>query len=142
MRSTAIALRLAEREYDHTEPAKQLTAALPGLPPDARRLMFEAEDAFLQTHHPLTAPFKRCARLAFHGAAMHLGAIDADWVLASLADRDRNADARAMMLEAAIRIRDVNVEWTDHLSALKLHVADLPELLERLDQLAQPQKKN
>ena len=45
-----------------------------------------------------------------------------------------------MMLESAIRIRDGNVEWTDHLSALKPHVADLPELLERLDQLAQPQK--
>lgn len=45
-----------------------------------------------------------------------------------------------MMLEAVIRIRDDNVEWTDHLAALKPHVADLPELLERLDQLTQSQK--
>lgn len=140
MRSTAIALRLAEREYDHTEHAKQLAAALSGLPPDARRLMFEAEDAFLQAHHPQTDPFKRYARLAFHGAAMHLGAIDAGWVLASLADRGRSADDRAMMLEAAIRIREDNVEWSDHLATLKPHVADLPDLLEHLDQLSQPRK--
>ncbi|MBJ6718832.1 ATP-binding protein [Bacillus sp. PR5] len=140
MRSTAIALRLTEREYAHTEPAEQLTAALSGLPPGARRLMLEAEDAFLQAHHPLTDPFQRYARLALQGAAMHLGAIDADWVLASLADRRRHADARAMMLEAAIRIRDDSVRWTDHLAALEPRVADLPELVERLDQLAQPQK--
>ena len=140
MRSTAIALRLAEREYDHTEPAKQLSAALSTLPPDARRLMFEAEDAFLQAHHAQTDPFKRYARLVSHGAAMHLGAIDAGWALASLADRGRSADDRAMMLEAAIRIRDDNVEWTEHLASLKPHVADLPDMLERLDQLAQPQK--
>lgn len=140
MRSTAIALRLAEREYDHTEPAKQLAAALSDLPADARRLMFEAEDTFLQAYQPQTAPFKRYARLAFHRAAMHLGAVDAGWVLASLADRGRSADDRAMMLEAAIRIRDDNVEWTEHLTLLKSHVVDLPDLVERLDQLAQPRK--
>ncbi|WP_202385480.1 NACHT domain-containing protein [Altericroceibacterium endophyticum] len=140
MRSTAIALRLAEREYDHTEPAKQLEAALPSLPPDARRLMFEAEDTFLQAYQPQTDPFKRYARLAFHRAALHLGAVDAGWVLASLADRGRSADDRAMMLEAAIRIREDNVEWTDHLASLKPRVDDLPDLVERLDQLAQPRK--
>ncbi|XSG81076.1 MAG: hypothetical protein ACPW61_08200 [Methyloligella sp. ZOD6] len=142
MRSTAIALRLAEREYDHTEPAKQLSAALHDLLPDARRLMFEVEDEFLQAHHPQTDPFKRYARLAFHGATMHLGAIDADWLLALLADRSRSVDDRAMMLEAAIDIRDDKVEWTDHLASLKPCVADLPDLLERLDQRAQPHKPN
>jgi len=140
MRSTAIALRLAEREYDHTEPAKQLAAVLPKLPSNARRLMFEAEDAFLQTYHPQTDPAKRYARLAFHGAAMRLGAIDAHWVLASLADPARTAGDRAMMLEAAIRIRDDKVEWTDHLASLKPQVADLPDLIERLEQRAQPQQ--
>lgn len=140
MRSTAIALRLAEREYDHTEPAKKLAAALPGLALDARRLMFEADDAFLQGHYPQTDPFKRYIRLASHRAALHLGAADTGWVLASLADRGRSVDDRTMMLEAAIRIRDENVEWTNHLAALKPHVADLPDLLERLDQLAKPQK--
>lgn len=140
MRSTAIALRLAEREYDHTEPAKQLATALSDLPPDARRLMFEAEDAFIQAHCPQTDPSKRYARLAFRRPGMHLGTNDADWVLASLADRGRSADDRAMMLEAAIRIRDDNVEWTEHLASLKPYVADLPDLIERLDLHAQPQK--
>lgn len=140
MRSTVIALRLAEREYDHTEPAKQLETALRELPSPARRSLFEADDAFLQAHNPQPDAFKRYARLAFYGAVMHRGAADADWVLASLADRDRPADDRAMMLEAAIRIRDDSVAWTDHLASLKPHVADLPELLERLEELAKPQK--
>ncbi|MBL0115800.1 MAG: hypothetical protein IPP45_10510 [Sphingomonadales bacterium] len=73
---------------------------------------------------------------------MQLGTIDADWVLASLADRGRSAEDRAMMLEVAIRIRRDNVEWTDHLAALKPHIVDLPDLLERLHQLAKPQKPN
>lgn len=140
MRSTAIALRLAEREYDHTEPAKRFAAALPGLPSDVRRLIFEAEDTFLQAHQQQMDSAKRYARLAFRRPGMHLGAADAVWVLASLADRGRSADDRAMMLEAAIRIRDDNVEWTDHLAALKPHVADLPDLLKSLDRLAQPRK--
>lgn len=98
MRSTAIALRLAEREYDHTEPAKRLAAALPGLPSDARRLIFEAEDTFLQAHQQQMDSAKRYARLAFRRPGMHLGAADAVWVLASLANRGRSADDRAMML--------------------------------------------
>lgn len=137
MRSAAIALRLADREYDHTEPAKQLTAVLADLPPDARRLVFEAEDAFLQAHHPQADAFHRFRRLAFHGASMQLGAIDTGWILASLADHGRPAEERAMLLEAALHIRRDNVEWTDHLAALRLHIVDLPELVERLAQLAQ-----
>lgn len=137
MRSTAIALRLAEREYDHTEPAKQLEAALLSLPPDARRFMFEAEDEFLQAYQPQADPFKRYIRLAFDEPAIHLGFVDREWVLATLADRNRSADYRAFMLEAAIRIRGDNVELSDHLQSLKPHVADLPDLIGRLEQLAQ-----
>lgn len=140
MRSTVIALRLAEREYDHTEPAKQLATALSDLLPDARRLMFDAEDTFLQAHCPQTDPFKRYVRLVYGSPVIHLGTNDADWVLASLANHERSADDRAMMLEAAIRIRDDNVEWTEHLASLKPYVADLQDLIERLDQHAQPQK--
>jgi len=140
MRSTAIALRLTEHAY-HTEPGKQLVAALPGLAPDARRLLFEAGDAFLQAYRPLKDSFERYFRLTSHEVAtMHLNTSDTGWVIASLANRDRSVEDRAMMLETAIRIRDDKVEWADHLATLKPHVADLPELLELLYQLAQPQK--
>ncbi|MDW5312962.1 hypothetical protein [Rhizobium sp. PL01] len=141
MRSTAIALRLAEREYDHSEPAKQLGAALRGLPPDVRCLIFEAEDAFLQSHHHQADAFDRFARVAFHDASIHLGADDKDWVFASLSNRSRTADDRAVMLEAAIRIPNENVEWIDHVASLKPLVADLPHLLQRLDVFAKPRER-
>jgi hypothetical protein len=142
MRSTVIALRLADHEYDHTEPAKKLIAALAAAPLDARRLAFEANDAFLQRHSPQPDAYKRYARLAFYGTAMRLDVPDAKWVVASLADRDRPADYRAVVLEVAIRLRGDGVTWIDHLAVLRSHVADLPELTSRLDELAKPQKSD
>lgn len=142
MRSTALALLLADDKYGHSESAKQLATVLATAPADARRLVFEADDAFLQMHHPQPDAFKRYARLVFHGAAMHLGSADTKWVVASLADLGRPADERAMLLEAAIRLRDENIPWIDHLAALRLHVADLPELASHLDELAKPQKSD
>ena len=47
-----------------------------------------------------------------------------------------------MLLEAAIRIRDNQLEWTDHLDALRQHVADLPDCLERLNHLAKAEQPN
>ncbi|MGO8180180.1 hypothetical protein [Rhizobium leguminosarum] len=138
MYSIAVALRLVDREYDHSELVKQLMAALRSLPPDARRLMFEADDKLLQTYKQQTDPFKRFAHLAYHGAIIHLVAADAGWLLGSLADRDRPAAERAMVLEAALSLRGDDVEWTDHLAMLRPHVSDLPESVERLDQLAKP----
>ncbi|CCF18055.1 conserved protein of unknown function [Pseudorhizobium banfieldiae] len=137
-RSIAVALRLAEREYDHTEPAKQLAAAIASAPPAIRRSIFEADDKLLQAYDSRSDPFDRYARLALYGAVVVLGAADAEWVLEALADRTRSADDRAMMLEAAIGTRNDNVEWADHLSALKLHVSDRPELIERLEKLSNP----
>ncbi len=140
IRSTMMTLRLSEREYSHTEFVKQLKAELAAMPFAVRRKAFEAEDAFFQELHPQPDAFKRYARLAFHGSAMHLFAADAVWVIALLADRGRPADFRAMMLEAALRMRADSVAWDDYLAGLRPHVADLPELANRLDELAKPQR--
>ncbi|MCJ7997028.1 ATP-binding protein [Rhizobium cremeum] len=142
LNSVAVALRMAEREYDHTEPAKQLAAAIVALPSDTRRLMFEADDKLLQTYSPQSDPGRRYARVAFYGGVMRLDAADTDWILASLADRSRSTDDRAMLLEAAIRTRGENIEWVDHLAALRPHVSDVPALLESLEQLAKPQPRS
>lgn len=138
LRSATIALRLAEHEYDHSEPFKQLKAALPGLPPDVRRIIFQEEDAFLQSYHLQPNTAERFTRVAFHGA-LTLGVTDAGWITESLADRSRSSEDRAVMLEAAIWIRDGGVTWKDHLSTLKQHVDDQPEMLKHLDSLAKPQ---
>lgn len=64
---------------------------------------------------------------------------DSGWLTALLSDQARPAGLRAMVLEALIRMRD-DRPWEDHLAALKVHVADLPDLVSKLDELAKPRK--
>lgn len=58
MRSAAISVILTERDHIHADSAKQLASMLPGLPPEARRLLFESADAFIQEFAPVTDPKK------------------------------------------------------------------------------------
>lgn len=139
MRSMAITALLAERDYNNSESISKLEAVHPSLEKETRRLLFEAADTFYQTHDPDTDASKRYSRIAFQHWALRPDQSDIDWVIASLADRKRSADDRAMYFEAALRIKNEDVEWIDHLDALRPHVADLPVLLERLDLLAEPQ---
>lgn len=140
MWSAAITVILADRDQVHADSPKQLASILSGLPADARQRLFEAADSLFEVHNPTTDPIQRLARVAFHSDALRLRNSDIDWVIASLADPARSADKRAVYLEAALRIRGDDVEWTNHLASLRPHVADLPELISRLDQLAEPQK--
>jgi hypothetical protein len=141
MRSVTIALRLADREFDHTEHAKALESALATAPSNVRRAVFEAGDAFMQHHHPCEEAFERYAQTVLRGA-FDLELADRAWVLEMLADRSRQPAERAMLLEIAIRIREQAVTWHGHLAWLDQFVSDLPDLSERLRQLAKPTKRD
>ncbi|MEQ8260276.1 MAG: ATP-binding protein [Alcanivorax sp.] len=139
-RSAVIALRLTERNYDRTDPAKRLEASFSDLHADVRRILFESEDALLQEHNPQSNALKRFLQLTSSGAAMSLRPTDSTWLLPLIADSGRPISDRAMALEAAIRLRDEHIEWEDHLSDLKPGVADVPELVAYLDEIAQPRE--
>lgn len=141
MRSITIAIRLADHEWDHTEHAKALAAALEAAPSEIRRAAFEASDGFMQHYHPQEEAFERWAQSALHGV-IDLKAEDRAWVLQMLADRSRDPAERAMLLEVAVRIREQDVTWEDHLLGLDKYVNDLPDLSERLRQLAKPAKRD
>ncbi len=140
MKSAAITVILTDSDHVHADSPKQLASMLAGLPAEARRRLFEAADMLFEAQKPAKDPIERLARVAFHTDALRLRNSDIDWVIASLADPVRFADERAMYFEAALRIRDDSVEWIDHLASLRPHVEDLPDLISRLDQLAEPQK--
>ncbi|MCM2435841.1 NACHT domain-containing protein [Agrobacterium rosae] len=142
MLTIAAALRLAGRDHETADPVKKLKESLIDLASDARRCMFEADDAFLQRYKRVSDPYDRFCRLAYYGATMALGSRDATWILPSLSDRRISADDRAMLLEAAIRIRDDNASWVDHIRSLREAVTDLPDLSARLDELSKLPARN
>lgn len=137
MRSAALALHLRVREYSTNEEADTLAKVLRTASPEARRLAFEAEDAFLQELSPQNEPFKRFVRIT-HRGGLELQNSDLVWVFEALGDRERASADRAMLLEAAIRLRDADTTWLDHLEALKAYVADLPDLVSSLEDKAKP----
>ncbi len=138
MTSIALALRLPEREHNNLDPIKQLRVALRDLPAGTRRLVFEADDSLLQAQRPQADAFRRFARLAYHGAVIELVSADAVWILEMLGETGRSEAERAMLLEAALSLRDEAVEWSAHLTVLKGLVSDLPKFVERLDELSEP----
>lgn len=139
MHSSGVSLLLIDGDYTNAEPIKQLKSILPSLPVDARRLLFEAEDAFLQALNPQSDAWKRYVKWA-NLSSLTLGAADKVWVLKSLSTLGLGPEYRALMLEAAINTRDESTPLENHFIELRSHVADQPSLLKRLDELAKPQK--
>ncbi|MCF4167659.1 hypothetical protein L2U69_18585 [Zavarzinia compransoris] len=138
MHSVVIALCMTEGTYDGTDQAKALATAFAEAPLDARRLAFEAQDTIFQRYSPEPNARQRYARLAYNDRPVQLGPSDMPWIVVSLSDRNRPADYRAMLLQAAISGRDDSVSWLDHLASLKPCVADLKELVDQLDEYAKP----
>jgi hypothetical protein len=63
---------------------------------------------------------------------------DWGWVRIAIADANRPAAERAMLLEAAMRLAPSQQEWRDHLVRLKSLVADRPELMATIDERLKP----
>ncbi|MEP7350763.1 MAG: hypothetical protein ABI668_12560 [Sphingorhabdus sp.] len=141
LRSAIVALRLNDREYNSSDSCKHLRQFFGQAEPTVRQTMFLTEDAFLMGLRPQLEAYKRYARIAHHGA-INLRLEDAKWVLELLSDQARTEEERAFILEAAIRLRAEDVQWLDHLTALKGHVSDLPALTAWLDERSKPAERD
>lgn len=141
LRSVSLALRSNDREYDTSETCNLLRDYFRQTTADIRKAALLAEASFLQELNPQTDPLDRYIRVA-HDGALNLVGEDLTWVLELIADRNLSEADRALMLEVAVRIRPEQVEWLDHLNALKPHVADSPALVARLDEHAKPRPPN
>ena len=136
LHASVLALRLQDdREYNSNETHIALRERLKKLAADENARLFWAEDALLQSLRAIDDPWQRFAEIALHDGPVELRAErDLDWIKETLGDTDRSENDRAMLLEAAMRLRPNQKQWRDHVTSLKALVADLPCLLAVIDE--------
>lgn len=137
----AIALRLYHRDHGNDDPINLLRKRFSNLNAIDNARLFWVEDAFLQSLHDVKDPWKRLLEITIHDGSVQLRpGRDLAWVCEALSDTTRNADARALLLEAAISL------WPDHntrkeyIKGLRILVADAQSLMQKLDDLLKPSR--
>jgi hypothetical protein len=131
--SIVIALRLMNRDSGRQDEAKELRDAIGKSGLQNRMAAFEADDLLMQHLRPLSDSSKRFIETAWNGPIDLSTSQDKEWVRGILADPAVASDKRAVMLEAAIRMWDGTGVERDYLATLQPLVADIPELVERVN---------
>jgi len=133
LRACVLAMVLADHRDASDKEFSKLADVLNGLPAKHTRNFFWATDALLQPLHPIEDPFKRYAETTLRWKLQLQNSRDANWISDDIADTARSEAERAMLLEAAVRLRPFDDSWLDYMNGLKERVADLPELCRRID---------
>ena len=142
LRASALALRLPHQDHGSDEAYPQLQKLLAELPAERNAQLFWAEDALIQSIHPIANAWERYYEVVGHGAVRINSVRDLNWIKKALSDSTRSSAERAMLLEAAMRHAPSQEEWRDHILGLKSHVADQPELLGVIDHHLIPREPN
>ena len=145
LRASVLALRLRHRDFGNDEPHKALHEELANLTADENARRFWAEDALVQSLHPMADPWERFAEVTLHdddGTIELRAERDLDWIKEALADTSRAVDDRAMLLEAAMRLHPHSEQWKDNVSGLKPLVSDQPALVATIDESLKPSKRD
>ncbi|MEM9710313.1 MAG: ATP-binding protein [Pseudomonadota bacterium] len=136
-----LALRLHHRHHGDDEPIKSLRERLSNLSAEGNARLFWVEDALLQSLHEFKDPWRRLAEITIHDGPVQLRPDrDLTWVSEALGDTTRDADERAMLLEAAIRLSPDRDTWKEHIQGLKPLVADELSFVQRIDDWLKPSK--
>lgn len=142
-RASVLALRLHHRDYSNNEAHEALQKRLTGLNAEENARLFWTEDSLVQSLHVITKPLMRLLEVTWHEGPVKLHADrDLAWVKESLGDTTRDANDRAMLLEAAIGLPPNREEWRDHVLGLKPLVDDQPSLLYAIDERLKPSKSD
>lgn len=139
LHASALALRLPHQDHRSDEAYPQLQELLAKLPAERNAQLFWAEDALIQSIHPIANARERYCELVGHGAVQINPTRDLGWIKEALLDSTRPSADRAMLLEAALRQVPSQDEWRDHSIGLQLLVADEPELLALVEDRLKPQ---
>ncbi len=140
-RASVLALRLHHHEYSDNEAHKVLQECLTDVNAEDNARLFWAADSLLQSLHGITDPFRRLVEATWHEGPVRLSADrDLKWVKKALSDTTRATNDRAMLLAAAVNLPPIHADWRDHVSGLKLLVADQPALLSTIDERLKPSK--
>lgn len=140
LRASALALRLPNQDHGSDEAYQQLQKLLTDLPAELNAQLFWAEDALIQSIHPIANAWERYYEVVGHGAVQIKPTRDLGWLKEAISDSTRSSADRAMLLETAMRHAPSKEEWRNHLIGLKLLVADGPELLGLIEDRLKPQE--
>ncbi|MFM9797853.1 NACHT domain-containing protein [Aeromonas dhakensis] len=136
LHSGAIALRLHHRNHCDDEPIKSLRELMLNLKAVDNERLFWVENALLQSLHEIKDPWRRFAEITIHDGPVQLRPDrDLTWVSEALGDRTRDADERAMLLEAAIRLSP-----KEHVEGIRPLIVDEPSFVQRLNDWLKPSK--
>ena len=141
LRSSVLALRLNQPDNENYEACKQLKQMLAALPAEKNLELFWAEEALLQSVHPISDPWRRYVAITFYGAVQIDRSRDWNWIKSALADSARSPADRAMLFESAICLAPRQKERRDYIMGLKPLIADRPELLTALEDRLKPSKQ-
>ena len=140
LHASVLALRLHDRAHSKTEEHDALKERLGNLAADANARFFWTADAFFQSLHAHSDPWKRFAEITVHNGPVDLQpGRDLDWIKTALGDTARSENDRAMLLEAAMFLTRSGEQWRDHVLGLKGLVQDQESLLAAIeDRLRRP----
>lgn len=137
-----LALRLHCRDHDD-ESVKSLQQWLADLSASDNARLFWTDDTLLQFLCEVKDPRTRYAEIAFHDGPVRLRSDrDLPWISAALGDTTHDVSERALLLEAAIRLKPAQETWAEHVARLKPLVVDTPSLTERVIALLRPSKND
>lgn len=130
LHASVLALCLHDGEHINTEEQRALRRKLRTLAADANARLFWTADAFFQSLHARSDPWKRFAQITIHDGPVKLQADhDLDWIKTALGDSARSENERAMLLEATMFLMRNGEQWRDRVLGLKTLVSDQESLL-------------
>ena len=135
LHASVLALRVHGPQYSNDEPRKALQERLRKASADENAGLFWADDALLQSLHPIADAWERWAWVTLHDGPVEIDPErDLEWIKEGLGDRAGRQDERALLLEGAMGLSPSQEEWRDHVSALRPLVADEPSLCAAIDE--------
>lgn len=141
VRSASIVLRLSKEERRDEETLK-LKKLLSETTPNVRERLFWADAELVNSLHHHTDHWHWLHEILRQGGIALIPVKDADWIRATLKDKDADLDRRTLMLWAEMIALPSSGAQATPLEELKTYVEDLPTLVALIQQRQRPLEPN
>lgn len=132
--ASILATRLNHRDYHYEESIKKLHEVLDNLNADTKARLFWITDRFMQSVNFHDNAWERLTAITHHENRINLQAEkDAQWIKKALGESTRDIGERAMLLEAAVRLKPDTDTWQVQAQRLKPLIVDNSALIDRLN---------
>lgn len=139
--ASILATRLNHRDYHHKDSIKKLREVLGHLDANDNARLFWLSDQLMQSLNCSREPWKRLTAITFYDSPVSFRPErDLQWIKKALGEPARDIGERAMLLEAAMRLKPGNDAWQTQAQKLKPLISDSPALIEKLNVWLQSSK--